>query len=90
MAWGANRRLDDHIEQCGERHQDVLKRIRSLGKQARAEHDELRTELVAMAARTAEMHQQNSARGEKTQALVVKFGFGIVTILLALAASQHI
>ena len=90
MAWGANRRLDDHIEQCGERHNEMLKRVKSLQREARTDHEELRGELLAIATRTAQMHEQNTQRGEKTQGLVVKFGFGIVTMILAAMASQHI
>lgn len=87
--WGRTR-LDDHIDLCTNRHDNLRRQLELMAEQARREHEEFRVEFANNIERTVNMHHENQARGERTQGLIIKFGFVIVTIILAAMASQHI
>ena len=49
MMWttSASRRLDDHLRECGQRHNEMLDRIKDLSEQTRGEFRAVRNETDA-------------------------------------------
>lgn len=83
MMFGANRRLDDHIAQCGERHQDVLKRIDD-------GLSEVHVQFESMRAERDRMHAENGERVADLDRTLMKVALSIVTAFLLTMISQHI
>jgi hypothetical protein len=80
---GTRQRLEDHIDECGRLHRQLRRQVKSLSHQAE-------NEFMAMRAERDRMHSENGAAIRELRAVVWKFGFAILGVLLGLAASQHI
>lgn len=81
--FSANRRIDDHILECGRRYQGLLSTIDRNAEHVRSEFQESRTD-------RDRMHSENGVAIKELRALIWKFGFTIIVVLLGLAYSQHI
>lgn len=83
LTMGTRQRLEDHIKECSGQYKRLRKQMAS-SDQDRAER------FAALAVERDRMHAENVAAVSELRGIVWKFGFAILTALLALAGSHHI
>ena len=80
---GTRQRLEDHIGECGRMSRQLRRQVRALSHQTEAQ-------FMGMRAERDRMHAENGEALKEIRAIVWKFGFTILSVLLGLAVSQHI
>jgi hypothetical protein len=83
MMMGTRQRLEDHIGECTRMNRQLRRQVRALSHQTESQ-------FMGMRAERDRMHAENGAAIRELRAVVWKFGFAILGVLLGLAASQHI